>query len=68
MEALRCLVSSPRIIGWCGRSGLERQFQQLGELVELVPVVQAVLPWGPPFAPDLVTGLLDALPPAQRVP
>jgi hypothetical protein len=62
VAALRALVFSPRVVGWCDPPGLERQFQQLADLVERVPVVTAQLPWGPPFPRDLMPRLLKVLP------
>lgn len=60
-SALGLLTAFPRLTGWCHRESLLTQFHLLADLCERVPVVQARLPWGPPFAPSLFPRLLDAL-------
>jgi hypothetical protein len=61
-EALRRLSGFPRVVGWCDPATSAQQFQLLGDLCERTPVVEAVVPWGPPFDPDLVHRLVAALP------
>jgi hypothetical protein len=56
-EALLRLSSYPRVLGWTDTTAMAEQFQALGALVERVPVVEAAIPWGPPFA----DGVLDAV-------
>lgn len=48
-----------RVIGWRNREVIARQFHLLGQLAKHVPVCEAVVPWGPPFPPDLGTRLLE---------
>jgi len=46
---------------------MDRTFQAVADLVEQVPVFDATVPWGPPFRPDVLSGLLDAVAgPGQR--
>jgi hypothetical protein len=61
-DAMRRLSAFPRVVGWCDPVTGAQQFQLLGDLCERTPVVEAVVPWGPPFQPDLVHRLVDALP------
>lgn len=53
MAAFLQLARFPRLLGWEDEEVLGRQFQQLGEVVDRVPVFQARLPWGPPFPAQL---------------
>lgn len=53
MTAFLMLSRFPRLLGWESQEVLGRQFQQLGDLVDKVPVYAARLPWGPPFRGDL---------------
>ena len=59
MAAFLMLSQFPRLLGWQDPEVLQRQFQQLGEVVERVPVYAAGLPWGPPF-PDRLAAQLRA--------
>jgi len=54
MAALLLLTRFPRLLGWQDHTVLHRQFQQLGDIVDTVPVFIAHLPWGPPF-PDQIS-------------
>jgi hypothetical protein len=65
-RALMLLARFPRILGWSHPAALARDFQLLGELVELVGVHEAHIPWGPPFARDLADQLLSGVGLAQR--
>lgn len=56
------LSRHPRVLGWCERSGQDRQFQLLGDLVERVPVYLAKIPWGPPFSPAVAEQLRSLVP------
>lgn len=58
VEALLRLASYPRVLGWSDPTTMAHTFQQLGDLVERVPVVEATIPWGPPFAPGVLEALL----------
>ena len=44
-QALFLLLGFPRLLGWRDPSLLQRQFQQVGELVSRVPVLVARIPW-----------------------
>lgn len=57
MRAFLMLSRFPRLVGWEDDAVLRRQFQQLGDLIDRVPVHLARLPWGPPFAPDLAASI-----------
>ena len=52
-EAFLALISHPRVLGWKGREQLRRQVEWLGIIANRIPVFEAVIPWGPPFAEDL---------------
>lgn len=58
VEALLRLSSYPRVLGWTDQATMAAAFQALGDLVERVPVVEAIIPWGPPFAPGVLEDLL----------
>jgi hypothetical protein len=51
----------PRVLGWQDAATLGTAFQALGDLVERVPVFEATVPWGPPFAEGVLEGLLAAV-------
>lgn len=51
--AFLLLSRFPRLLGWRDEEVLRRQFQQLGEIIDAVPVHVAGLPWGPPFSDGL---------------
>lgn len=58
----RVMISHfPRILGWVDGAVQDQQFNLLADLVEQVPVYQAVVPWGPPFSAATGTQLLDEL-------
>lgn len=61
MDALLRLSGFPRLIGWQDREHLARRFGQLADLIEQVPVVEAFIPWGPPFAASVGRDLMIAL-------
>lgn len=61
MSAFLLLSRFPRLLGWVDEDVLRRDFQQLGEITERVPVFVARLPWGPPFAGDLAADVLRAV-------
>jgi len=61
MDALTALVAFPRILGWQEPPTRARQFKLMGEVSNAVPVYTVDVPWGPPFAPDLVPEMLAAL-------
>lgn len=59
-EALLRLVRFPRVVGWSDGRTLARQFHLLGDLAAGVPVVEATIPWGPPFPRGLAADVLAA--------
>ena len=48
----------PRVSGWQVSEPIRRQFQAFARVARSVPVFEAEIPWGPPFAPELPTALL----------
>lgn len=62
-DALRRLLGFPRIVGWTGPDWQACNFRGLAELVTLIPVVDAVVPWGPPFRDDLPARLVARIEP-----
>ncbi|SDL34865.1 hypothetical protein [Tessaracoccus oleiagri] len=61
MAAFLLLSRFPRLIGWRDADILRRQFQQLGDLVDRVPVFVARMPWGPPFPEGLAASVRRAV-------
>ncbi|MBA2954242.1 hypothetical protein GON03_07905 [Nocardioides sp. MAH-18] len=59
-EALVLLAQFPRVLGWQDDQVRRSTFQQLADVVDRVPVHLARLPWGPPFADDVVPSVLRA--------
>lgn len=59
--ALLWLLRFPRVHGLRPADVLQRQFELLGELARRVPVFEVVVPWGPPFPPELATELRRVL-------
>lgn len=57
-EAALQLSRFDRIEGWRDRAHLRRQFLDVGRIVDLVPVFEVSVPWGPPFAPELALDIL----------
>ena len=57
-EALLRLSSYPRVLGWTDPMTMAAGFQALGDLVERVPVIEATIPWGLPFAPGVLEELM----------
>ncbi|MQA14195.1 MAG: hypothetical protein GEV09_08485 [Pseudonocardiaceae bacterium] len=60
-QALLRMLQFPRVVGWSEPASTAHEFQALADLVETVPIFEASVPWGPPFRPDVVSGLLDAV-------
>jgi hypothetical protein len=52
------LTRRPRLLGWSDPAGRARQFANLARLVRSVPVLEARVPWGPPFDPAVIEALL----------
>ncbi|HEX2132758.1 MAG TPA: hypothetical protein VHH15_14495 [Actinophytocola sp.] len=64
--ALLSLSRYPRVLGWADAATAASAFQSLADLVERVPVFEARIPWGLPFADGVLTDLLDAVLAGQR--
>ncbi|MCL4752381.1 MAG: hypothetical protein KJ015_19620 [Myxococcales bacterium] len=60
-RALLGLAFAPRLRGLRDPDALRGQFQGLASVVRRIPVFEAQLPWGPPFAQNLGAQLCDAL-------
>jgi hypothetical protein len=60
-EALVSLLSYPRVLGWEEAAPIRRHFQVCAEIAESVPVFEATIPWGPPFADGLAEALSEKL-------
>jgi hypothetical protein len=60
-SALLRLSRYPRVLGWTDKPSMSFAFQALADLVERVPVYDATIPWGPPFAEGVLPGLLATL-------
>jgi hypothetical protein len=60
-DAFRALLCFPRIHGWRRSEVLQRDFLVLSRLAGAVPVLEAEIPWGPPFADDVSAALSSAL-------
>jgi hypothetical protein len=56
-EALFALLRFPRVHGWSQPDVLSRDFATLSRIVNLLPVYDATIPWGPPFDPDVARSL-----------
>jgi len=66
-QALLRMIQFPRVVGWSEPASTAREFQALADLVEQVPIFEASIPWGPPFRPEVLTELLEAVAgPGQR--
>ena len=61
MEALRELLSYPRLIMWRAREPIAQLFDLTAGVATELPVYRARLPWGPPFEPRLAERLLAEL-------
>lgn len=66
--ALTSLLAAPRILGWRDAGGLATQMRQLSRLVAAVPVLEAHVPWGPPFPSGLGARVLAAVDHELRAP
>jgi hypothetical protein len=65
VEAVMTLTRFQRIEGWKSAHELRAQFTLISRVVASVPVLTVRVPWGPPFRPDLVEEVLEALSPAM---
>jgi len=67
-ETVLLLNGFPRLAGLQDPAMLDRQFHQLVDLAERVPVFTAAIPWGPTYQPAVATELIRQLgwgPPAR---
>jgi hypothetical protein len=60
-SALLALLATPRVHGWRDKDVLTRKFAMLTQLVNEVPVIDATIPWGPPFDPDIARQIRKVL-------
>jgi len=60
-EIVILLNRFPRLVGLQDPAMLERQFQQLVDLAERVPVFTATIPWGPSYQPEAAPELVRQL-------
>ncbi len=56
-DAVFALLSFPRVHGWRQPDVLSRDFTRLSEIVNLIPVLHVIIPWGPPFSADVTRSL-----------
>ncbi|TQL69968.1 hypothetical protein FB381_3891 [Nocardioides albertanoniae] len=61
LDALLLLTRFPRLLGWRSPAILRDQLDQIGDLVERVPVHVAVVPAGPPFPSGLAGAVRDGV-------
>lgn len=57
-KAMYSLSAHPRVVGWRSRQVIVRQFELMAALVKEVAVYEALIPWGPPFPPNLASQLM----------
>jgi hypothetical protein len=67
VASLMRLSQFPRIVGWIDPISTAADFQALGDLIERVPVFEARIPWGLPFAPGVLDRLIEAVTPVDAV-
>jgi hypothetical protein len=60
-DAFISLLQYPRVLGWQEAAPIRRHFEVCSEIAESVPVFEATIPWGPPFASDLPEALIEEL-------
>lgn len=58
-DAVWRLMSLSRVVGWRDPGVLARQFHAMGRLTAEVPVVEAVVPWGPASRSSVVGALAE---------
>jgi HPr Serine kinase C-terminal domain len=61
VAALLRLSGYPRVLGWTDPTTMAAGFQSLADLVERIPILEADVPWGPPFEPDALNALVAAV-------
>lgn len=60
-DALEQLLRYPRITGWRAIEPIQRHFEAASALAQHVSVYGATIPWGPPFADNTVSLLLQEM-------
>jgi hypothetical protein len=60
VEAVVVLAAFPRL-AWQAGPGVTSQFDGVSRLAAGAPVFVATIPWGPPYRPEAVAGLLEAV-------
>jgi hypothetical protein len=60
-EAFLALSRYPRIAGIRAPELLSAQFRAFAQVARSVPIYEAEIPWGPPFAPALAEQLVEAV-------
>lgn len=60
-QALLALLQSARVSGLKDAELRRAQFEGLRRVAQLVPVYEAHIPWGPPFAPELPGAIVEAV-------
>ena len=60
-EAFLALSRYPRIAGIRAPELLRTQFRAFADVAKSVPIYEAEIPWGPPFAPALAEELVEAV-------
>lgn len=59
LEAATELLRSPRLLGWIDPDLQTRHLDLCQRLAASVPVVEATVPWGPPFRPGIPAELIE---------
>lgn len=60
-QAVSLLLTMPRIEGWRSGERVSRLFEQATTVAEAVPVLEAAVPWGPPFSEDVGAQLVEEI-------
>jgi hypothetical protein len=60
-EALMALTRYPRTLGWVAHDVIKQSFRWNVRLAREVPAYDAVVPWGPPFDPEVARTMLSLL-------
>lgn len=60
-ERIQVLCSATRIEGWQDPRRIVQVFDQAAEIASKVPVIEAAIPWGPPFPKGLIDDLIERL-------
>jgi hypothetical protein len=67
-EAVTALIANSRLVGWTRTAELRPQFAALTQLAEIVPVVEARIPWRDPRPPGLGEELLARIRSLEALP